>query len=188
RDNWLAIIDICKAYIFAVQADAFGAVPFTEALNPDILSPKYDAGADVYAGVISMLDNAISMIDPDSPGFPSSQDPVYEGDAGAWRTFANSLKLKLAIMTADVDAGRAAAMVSQALAGGVFESNDDNASITYYSNSANTNPVWEGLFQTGRVDFMLANSIVAKLIALIDTSLPILAGRSAYGVTIEGGK
>lgn len=187
RDNWLAIIDICKAYIFAVQTDAFGAVPFTQALDPEILSPAYDAGPDVYAGVISMLDNAISMIDPDSPGFPSSQDPVYEGDAAGWLTFANSLKLKLAVMTADVDAGRSATMVSQALAAGIIESNADNASITYFSNSPNTNPVWEDLVQSGRADYVVANTIVDKLLALNDPRLPIFAEPLDDGVTFEGG-
>lgn len=187
RDNWLAIIDICKAYVFTVQTDAFGAVPFTEALDPEILSPKYDAGDDVYASVIAMLDNAIAMIDPAEPGFPASQDPVYGGDAEAWLKFANSFKIRLAINTADVDAGRAATMISQALASGVFESNADNAAIAYQNSSPNTNPVWEDLVQSGRADYVVANTIVDKLLALDDPRLPIFAEPLGDGVTFEGG-
>lgn len=187
KNNWLAIIDVCKAYVFAVQADAFGAVPFSEALDPDILSPKYDAGADVYSSVIAMLDNAIAAIDPGAPGFPASQDPVYEGDAEGWLKFANSLKVRLAINTADVDAGRAATLISQALASGVFESNADNASITYQNSSPNTNPVWEDLVQSGRADYVVANTLVDKLLALNDPRLPIFAEPVAGGATFEGG-
>lgn len=187
RDNWFAIIDICKAYVFAVQTDAFGAIPFTEALDPEILSPKYDAGADVYTSAIAMLDNAIAMIDPGAPGFPASQDPVYGGDAEAWLKFANSLKIRLAINTADVDAGRTATMISQALASGVFESNADNAAITYQNSSPNTNPVWEDLVQSGRADYVVANTIVDKLLALDDPRLPIFAEPLTDGVTFEGG-
>src|SRR5690606_16666724 len=121
------------------------------------------------------LDNAIAMIDATAPGFPESQDPVYEGDAEAWLKFANTLKIRLAINTADVDPGRAATMISQALAGGVFESNADNASITYQNSAPNTNPVWEDLVQSGRADYVVANTIVDKLLALDDPRLPIFA-------------
>src|SRR5690606_34320130 len=78
KDNWLAVIDINKAFVFSVLVDAFGAVPFTQALDPEILSPAYDDGAAVYTSVIAMLDNALAMIDVDADGFPANQDPVYE--------------------------------------------------------------------------------------------------------------
>ena len=49
RDNRIAIIDICKVYTYAILADAFGAIPYSESLNIDILQPKYDAAATVYS-------------------------------------------------------------------------------------------------------------------------------------------
>ena len=38
-------------------------------------------------------------------------------------------------MIADVDAAKAGTMITEAIAGGVFTSNDDNASITYLVHS-----------------------------------------------------
>ena len=45
-------------------------------------------------------------------------------------------------------------MVSQAIAGGLFTSNEDNASITYLDAFPNTNPIHEDLVQSGRADYV----------------------------------
>ena len=42
-------------------------------------------------------------------------------------------------------------------------SNDDNASITYLDAFPNTNPIHEDLVQSGRADYVAANTLVDKL-------------------------
>jgi hypothetical protein len=133
-----------------------------------------------------MTEDAIGKFDESAEGWPASQDPVYEGDVTAWKKFANSLKLKLGIMIADVDASRAGTMITQAIAGGVFESNDDNAAIAYLPSQPNTNPVWDDLVQSGRKDYVPANTIVDKLLALDDPRLPVFATTKTDG-NYEGG-
>lgn len=187
RDNRLAIIDICKVYTYAILADAFGAIPYSESLNIDILQPKYDAAATVYNDLIVVLDAALASMDGAADGFSSRQDPVYQGDAAKWKKFGNSLKLKLAITIADADAAKAGTMVTQAIAGGLFTSNADNASITYLDAFPNTNPIHEDLVQSGRADYVVANTLIDKLLALDDPRLPVFAEPLADGVTFEGG-
>ena len=187
RDNRYAIIDICMVYTYAVLVDAFGAIPYSEALNQDILQPKYDDGAAVYNDLITKLNAAINLMDGAEAGFTSTQDPVYEGDAAKWKKFGNSLKLKMAITIADVDATKAGTMVTEAIASGLFTSNDDNASITYLNSFPNTNPVWEDLVQSGRADYVVANTIIDKLNALADPRIAVFAEPLADGVTYEGG-
>src|SRR5688572_28983793 len=187
RDNRLAIIEISKAYTYAILVDAFGAIPYTESLDQNILQPKYDNGADVYNGIIASLNGAIDMIDEGEEGFSADQDPVYQGDAGAWKKLGNSLKLKLAINIADVDGTKAATMVSEAIASGIFESNDDNASITYLGAFPNTNPIHEDLVQSGRADYVVANTLIDKLNAWNDPRIAVFAEPLADGVTYEGG-
>ena len=121
RDNRLGIIEITQVYTYAILVDAFGAVPYTESLDVDILQPKYDNGADVYNDLIARLNTAIDMINGAEEGFSADQDPVYQGDAAAWKKFGNSLKLKIAINIADVDAAKAGTMVTEAIASGVFD-------------------------------------------------------------------
>ena len=187
RDNRLAIIDVTKVYIFAALVDTFGAAPFSESLSLAILSPKYDTGEDVYTGIIAMLDEAIDSITPGADSFAPNQDPVYEGNTAGWLKFANSLKLRLAITISDYDATTAGTMVTEAIAGGLITSNNDNTSITYLNAFPNTNPVWLDLVQSGRADYVVANTIVDKLLALSDPRLPVFAEPLDDGVTYEGG-
>ena len=174
RDNRIAIIDICKVYGFAALVDAFGPIPFSEALNPEILQPKYDDDEEVYNKLIDMLDAAIGMIDTGAESFPSTQDLLYGGDLKGWVKFANSLKLKMAITISDVNSGKAGNMVAEAVSG-VFQANKDNASFTYLGAFPNTNPVHEDLVQSGRDDYVIANTIVDKMNALYDPRLLVYA-------------
>jgi hypothetical protein len=186
RDNRLAIIEISKVYTYAILVDAFGAIPYSESLDLDILQPKYDAGADVYNALITSLDAAIAMMDGNEPGFSEDQDPVYQGDAALWKKLGNSLKLKLAVTISDVDAGKAGTMVTEALASGVFESNDDNASMTYLGAFPNTNPIHEDLVQSGRADYVVANTLIDKLNALNDPRIEVFAEPIANGTYVGG--
>jgi hypothetical protein len=187
RDNRVAIIDICKVYTYAILADAFGAIPYSESLDINILQPKYDAASAVYTSLVTELDAALASIDVAADGFSVNQDPVYQGDAAKWKKFGNALKLKMAITIADADATKAGTMVTQAIAGGLFTSNADNASITYLDAFPNTNPIHEDLVQSGRADYVVANTTIDKLLALADPRITVFAETLDDGVTYEGG-
>lgn len=186
RDNRIAAIDICKVFGFSALVDAFGPIPYSEALNEEILQPKYDDDEEVYNNLIALLDQAIGMIDVSADGFPAGQDLLYGGDMEGWLKFANSLKLRMAVTISDVNAGKAGNMVAEAIAGGVFEDNSDNAFITYLDAFPNTHPVHEDLVQSGRDDFVVANTLVDKLNALNDPRIEVFAQPKDDG-TYQGG-
>lgn len=175
KDNRLAIIDACKVYVYQVLVDAFGAIPYTESLNNEILQPAYEEGAVVYDKIIDQLDQAISMVDVDAGSWPAVQDPVYGGDTEAWLKFMHSLKLKLGISLADVSPGKAGTVVAEAASAGVFESNADNAAIEYLDAFPNTHPVHEDLVQSGRDDYVVSNTVVDIMQDLQDPRLPVYA-------------
>jgi hypothetical protein len=185
KNNQLAMIDICKVFTYSVLVDAFGAVPFSEALNDEILIPSYDPGEDVYDAIITMLDEAIATLDVDAEGFRSNQDLIYEGDVSGWLKFANSLKLRMAITISDVNSNRAETMVNEAIASGLFESNDDNAAIDYQDAPPSTNPVWEDLVQSGRADYVISNTIVDKMQELADPRLLVYAAGMAFEYPLD---
>ena len=87
-------------------------------------------------------------------------DKLYAGNAAAWTKFANSLKLRLGIRLTDVNPTLAQSTITSAVNAGVFTSNADNATLQYESSTPNTNPVWLDLVQSGRNDFVAANTIV----------------------------
>ncbi len=160
RQNKLSIIGIMEVYTYHVLVDVFGDVPYSEALNPDNVLPKYDNDTDIYLSLIDKLNNEINMLNVSSSAFSASEDPVYGGDVKEWKKFANSLKLRLALRIADIDNAKAKQLAESAVASGVFTSNADNCSMTYYATTPNTNPIWVDLIQSGRKDFVPANTLV----------------------------
>ncbi|MCB0653038.1 MAG: SusD/RagB family nutrient-binding outer membrane lipoprotein [Saprospiraceae bacterium] len=156
KDNQYAILAIMETYVYSVLVDVFGDVPFTEALAEGIITPAYDNDTDIYSTIISNLNKAID----DLGGATGMEaDLIYGGDAEQWKKFGNSLKLKLAIRIADLDNAKAKSMAEAAVASGVFTSSDDDFQLAYESSPPYTNPLWDQLVQSGRSDFIAANTL-----------------------------
>lgn len=85
---------IVKAYVLMTLVDIYGDVPYTEALNPAILEPKYDNGADVYKQAIISLDEGIAIM-ATAPSSKEVIDLYYAKNAARWVTLAKTLKLKM---------------------------------------------------------------------------------------------
>ena len=168
--NRIAINEILIAYSYYTLVTTFGNIPYTEALNIDILQPKYDNAATVYNAIVTKLDAAMGNLDINEPSYGSA-DIILNGDAAAWIRFGNSLKLRMAMVIADFDLPKATTMATQA-ASKVVTSNADNLKIQYFSAPPNTNPVWEDLIQSGRHDYVAANTVIDTMLMFNDPRLP----------------
>lgn len=169
RDNQLAMIKVLEVFAYQYLVDNFGSVPFTEALNIDNVTPEYQDGAYIYAAITDSLQSAINTFDPSADGFSSSADILYGGDIEAWQKFANSLLLKIGMRLADVDETKASALVNAAVAGGVFESNADNAEFAFSENQPYTNPVYDFFHVDNRFsDFVASQFFLDMLDGLSD--------------------
>lgn len=155
-----AQIEVLAIYTWQQLVDSFGDIPYSQALNAgEFVLPAYDDAATIYLDLIDRLNAAIPNIN--GTGFGDA-DPIYGGDAAAWGKFANSLLLRIGIRIADAPgmSADAQAAIQAAVAGGVFTSNEDNAALNYESAPPNTNPVWDELVQSGRSDFVSANTVI----------------------------
>lgn len=161
RQNQLALIEIMEVYAWQVLVNTFGNIPYTEALDYTKPSPTYDDAATVYNDLLTRLDAAIASLDQSAASFGTG-DLIYGGDIASWNLFANSLKLKMAMILADADAAKAKTLSEQA-APNVFKSNADNATFQYLPAPPNTNPIWVDLVQSGRQDFIVANTLVNRM-------------------------
>lgn len=141
--NKLAMIKVLEVFAYQYLVDNFGDVPFTEALDPSNVTPAYDDGEYIYTAITDSLQSAIASFDPSAAGFPASADLLYGGDVAKWQKFANSLLLKIGMRLADVDEATASALVNDAVDGGVFESNDDNAVLEFIKSQPYTNPIYD---------------------------------------------
>ncbi len=183
--NKLAVIDILNVYTYSVLVNTFGNIPYSQALDINTSNPKYDDAATIYTDLFTRLDAALASFDASSDSFGDA-DLVYGGDVAKWVKFGNSLKLKLAMTIADADPAKAKTFVEQA-APNVFTSNADNAVFKYLSAPPNTNPIWVDLVQSGRQDFVAANTLIDKMNTLADPRRPIYFTAMDDG-TFKGGK
>jgi len=170
--NKLAIIEVLTVYSYAVLVETFGNVPYTEALDPDIILPAYDDGLTIYKDLLVRLNAAIGNMDQAQASFGAA-DNMNHGDVAKWAKFANSLKLRMGMLLSDVDPALAQSTVEGAVAAGVIMSQADNALMAYMSSQPHTNPVNENLVLSGRKDFVIANTLVDYMNELEDPRRPL---------------
>lgn len=171
KRNKLFIIDLLVSYSYQNLVDIFGDVPYERALNIDSISPAYDDDAFIYQDLINRVNVALDSLDPAVGSFGAA-DLIYGGDVAQWRKFANTLKLKLGITIADVNPVLARATVESAVAGGIFEASTDDALLNYLS-AIHVNPMYEDLVQSGRDDFVPANTLIDIMNTLNDPRRPL---------------
>jgi hypothetical protein len=170
KPNVQAVGMIWREWIFHIVTDLWGDIPYSEALNgEENSSPVYDAQQDVYAGMLSNLESAVGMLGSGAAGFGSG-DILYGDDAGAWKKFANSLRMRLAMRV-----GNQQAFVAAYNAGG-FTSNADNAMLQW-PGPPYENPLYENWL--GRDDNGISATMVDSLASLNDPRLPLYAEPAA---------
>jgi hypothetical protein len=162
KANKLAILDIMEVYTFGILVNTFGNIPYKEALNAAILFPKYDDAKTVSADLITRLNADITKLDVNAAGFTSSEDVVYKGSVTQWVKFANTLRMKLAMIVADENASAAKSAVEASDAGAINAASD-NGLFTYLSASPNQNPLYADIVLGGRQDYIAARDLMVKL-------------------------
>lgn len=167
KDARMGQLEVIEVYAWQVLVDTFGNIPYSQAVNAtEFPLPAYDDAATIYQDLINRLKEADALLAA-GQGF-SGSDVIYQGDMSKWAKFSNSLLLKVSMRLSDVNPSLSQDGVTAALEGGVFTSNADNAIVLYESNPPNTNPLWEDLVQSGRSDYVAANTIVDKMNELDD--------------------
>lgn len=156
KENRLLIIEILECYTYHELVDMFGDIPYTQALDIDNLYPVYDNATAIYKDLISRTQAAVAGLD-DSNGSFGADDLYLGGDVSMWKKFGNTLLVKLAINISNVDAAYAKPIIEGAYAGGFAYG--EHCSIAYPGGS-NSNPLYQDLVQSGRHDFVPANTIV----------------------------
>jgi hypothetical protein len=182
-----AQIEILAVYTWAQMVETFGNLPYSQALNAGTyVLPVYDDAATIYGDLLTRLTAAIPNLS--DSGFGAA-DNIYGGNTANWKKFGNSLLLRMGVRVADVPAlaAKSTAAIQSAVSGGVFTSNADNADLVYSNATPNTNPVWVDLVESGRSDFVIANTLVDKMNTLNDPRRPFYFDQNlGTGVYVGG--
>lgn len=173
--NQGAVAEILSQYIFQVLTDHWGPIPYSQALQGDsgMIAPAYDTQDVIYDGMLAALTTAVSEIEVGGATPFEDGDLIYGGDMEAWRMFANSLRMRMAMRIVDVEAGQAQTEFMAAYNAGGFESNADNAQLVWGSQIGAQNAHYDVFENQDRYDFVTSATLVDTLKSLSDPRLEV---------------
>ena len=185
KDNQLAIIDILQVYTYKILVNTFGDIPYTEALDPNILFPKYDDAKTVYDDLLKRLAGNIAKLKSTGGSFNSAEDLIYAGNVKSWMSFANTLQMQMGMIIADVDAVTAKSTIEGANAS-AFTSAATDAKVKYYLTSPSQNPLYVDIVLGGRPDYVAADDLMTQLKNLNDPRKSQFFGVNNVGLYVSG--
>jgi hypothetical protein len=94
-----------EAWYIGTCASIWGDIPYSEAVNDQIPTPKLDKQAEVYAAVQGLLDQAIADLGSGVGINPGNVDLGYKGNIPKMVAAAHSLKARYYMHWAEVDPG-----------------------------------------------------------------------------------
>lgn len=173
RDNKLLVIDIMEVYVYHTLVDAFGNVPYSEALlGAEKSDPVYDDAATIYADLITRLTADVAGLDNSFGSFDAT-DILFSGDIDSWKIFASSLKLRMGMRLADVNNTAAQAAVQAAYNEGVYGAGE-GAFFEYIGVTPHVNTIYNSFVVSNRKDFVPTNTLIDYMVGLTDPRLPLL--------------
>ncbi|MFM2267002.1 MAG: hypothetical protein RL757_443 [Bacteroidota bacterium] len=164
------IAKIMKAYTYSIIVDTWGSAPYSEAAKfTDNLKPKFDAGADIYNSLFTLLDEGIADIKAatsvKSPGVNST---IYtNGDFVAqsrpkWEKLANTIKLRMLLHYSKIDKPGMVTKMNALITSGTFmAANADNFEMNFFNSPRNQNPIHQ--FEIDRVNQFFPNATLVDM-------------------------
>lgn len=193
NDQYYAIGLIMKGFYYQLYTDQVGMIPYSEASDPDITLPSYDEQIDIYKGVISELDQAITSIgDNSSTGVGveklAENDVLFNGDMQKWKQLANSLKLRMALRAHGADGEDfAATAISEAISSGVLIDSDalftsSNEVANIWVEHCNYGDIYQGFGIIGQ--WRMGEPLINTMIHSNDPRLALIS-KPSIGGTFE---
>lgn len=135
---------VIRAATYQTLVDCYGEIPYSESLDITNLAPKYDDGADIYAGILAELDEAIAGCNGTEtvcanfllPGARSSE----------WIKVANALKLR--ILMRESNAVNVQSQLAALVAADNFPAGDVAWENCWKNESGQANPYYQEEFAT----------------------------------------
>jgi Starch-binding associating with outer membrane len=165
--NYGGVAKILKAYTFSLLVDAWGNIPYTEALKfTDNTNPKFDDAASIYTALIALLDSGIADVNSTasvkSPGVNST---IFTGTWTAqkprWERFANTLKMRMFLHYSKIDKTKAVAEIGKLATANVMTGNADNFQMAFFNVSGQQNPIHQ--FELSRGNYLFGNATMVDM-------------------------
>lgn len=181
NNNQIAIARILKAYNFWMLTDAYGDIPYFEALKGKG-TIAYDKQELIYPDLIKELKESVAQFDG---GLTVQGDIMYSGNTTKWKKFANSLIATIALRMSKANATLGKAEFAAAISAGVIDNNADNAAIVYPGGNYR-NPIYNYYVVTQRFDYAVSKTVTDQLTAKSDPRINVFTNNAKgfpYGLT-----
>lgn len=158
---------IWKAYTFMILTDIYGDVPYSEAglgYLDQVIKPVYDTQEAIYTDILKELDEASAALDPSKAKI--SGEILFGGDVTKWKRFGYSLLLRAAMRITKVAPEKSQTYVAKAVAGGLMQSNADNAKLLRSAEYAN--PIGSEISGNEKANYYATKFLVEHLKATND--------------------
>lgn len=95
--NYYLIATTMEVYASQLLVDSYGEIPYADANNPDVLTPTFSSGEEVYDLMVEDLLDALSkdLTEVETVVELEAADLVFGADMEQWTRFANTLLLRL---------------------------------------------------------------------------------------------
>ena len=135
-------------------------------------------------GVLSLLDEALQIMDLNDANAIDEYDIYYKGDMNKWMTLAKSLKFRTLMVMVDKDPSKATAIGTLLQAGGMVSSASDNLVFPYSAEPGNQNPKYELIELVGgtQILFFASNYMLKPMQERNDPRIPCYFEPGADGV------
>ena len=146
--NMKAAAIIWKINLANRLTDLWGHIPYSDAskgITELNYSPAYDEQKELYYQMLSELDEAVKMFNMDKGFFRPEADLIYEGDIDKWKSFGNSLRLRLATRINKVDSQKYQEVTNELKSESLISSNESSALFPF--NSVVKNHLYEVMFR-----------------------------------------
>lgn len=105
--NYVGVGKIMMAFSFLTATDMFGDMPALQAFT-GIYNPIYDSQDVVYAEVVRYLDEGLAALEqatPQNRAMTNTEDHIFHGNLNKWKAFANAIKARMLLHTANFQGG-----------------------------------------------------------------------------------
>lgn len=124
NNNLKQVARIWRAYLMAELADNFGPIPVSAFQGTN---PSFNDLKEVYYFLLAELKDAVTKFDANTvPSDVQRYDQAYSFNFEKWKKYANSLRLRLAMRIAEVDAEKAKSEFESAAGSGLLITNSDD--------------------------------------------------------------
>lgn len=180
QEHHVGVAKVLMAHNYALLADFWGDVPFTDALQRENNGrPVFDQQQLVYDGIQNLLDEGIASLEKESPISIGGGDLLLGGDVSAWVRFAYALKARYYMHLTNAPGQDAENLSTLALSAieKAMTSSADEATFAYTNDPGQENP-WNQWVVKFANTMQMSNFFVTKLQNLNDPRLPIIADTS----------